>query len=428
MPAAYTSELAEELAADVLDRFLRYVRVDTQSARDRRQSPSTPGQLDLARHARRRAAGDRPRRRRARRQRLRDGDAARPPTARARGRADRARRHEPGRAGRRRRAARPPRPTTAARIELPRGGTVLDPAEMPVLAGKAGHDVVTSSGDTLLGADDKAGVAEIMAAVAYLAAHPELPRPDAAGRLHARRGDRRGRDAVRRRGASAPPAPTRSTAPSSASSRTRRSPAPRWSSSIHGVDVHPGLAKGKLVNAARLAGAVLAALPADRLTPETTAEPRGLHPPFEVVAATRGRARRSARSCATSTTTLLAEHIALLRRTAERGRRRASRARALEVERQAAVPQHAPLRRHVPAGRRRRRAGDPRARGSSRCATPIRGGTDGSILSAKGLPTPNLFTGGHEYHSVREWASVQDMASAAAVVVRLAGLWAEEPA
>ena len=56
---------------------------------------------------------------------------------------------------------------------------------------------------------------------------------------------------------------------------------------------------------------------------------------------------------------------------------------------------------------------------------PIRGGTDGSILSARGLPTPNLFTGGHEFHSVREWASAQDMASAAAVAVRLAGVWAE---
>jgi tripeptide aminopeptidase len=59
---------------------------------------------------------------------------------------------------------------------------------------------------------------------------------------------------------------------------------------------------------------------------------------------------------------------------------------------------------------------------------PIRGGTDGSILSARGLPTPNLFTGGHEYHSVREWASVQDMASAAAVAVRLVGVWAEREA
>ena len=62
-------------------------------------------------------------------------------------------------------------------IELPLEGTVLDPGDDAELAGRAGHDIVTSSGDTLLGADDKAGVAEIMAAVAYLVAHPELPRP-----------------------------------------------------------------------------------------------------------------------------------------------------------------------------------------------------------------------------------------------------------
>src|SRR4029079_17724326 len=60
---------------------------------------------------------------------------------------------------------------------LPRGGTVLDPEAMPELRDAVGHDIVTSSGDTLLGADDKAGVAEIMTALAHLAAHPELPRP-----------------------------------------------------------------------------------------------------------------------------------------------------------------------------------------------------------------------------------------------------------
>ena len=62
-------------------------------------------------------------------------------------------------------------------IDLPRGGTKLDPATMPELATRRGHVIVSSSGDTLLGADDKAGVAEIVTAVAHLAAHPELPRP-----------------------------------------------------------------------------------------------------------------------------------------------------------------------------------------------------------------------------------------------------------
>jgi tripeptide aminopeptidase len=66
-----------------------------------------------------------------------------------------------------------------------------------------------------------------------------------------------------------------------------------------------------------------------------------------------------------------------------------------------------------------------RAEGIEPQNVPIRGGTDGSLLSSMGLPTPNIFTGGSEFHSVREWASVQDMASAAAVAVRLAEEWAK---
>ena len=176
MPSAYTSELAGELAADVLDRFLRYARVDTQSVRDRKGSPSTPGQLDLLRML----VGE-----------LHEiglEDAALDdngyvyatlPSTNGSPHAVGLIAHvdvSPDAPG----AGVEPivhRDYDGARVELPRGGTVLDPADMPVLAGKVGHDVVTSSGDTLLGADDKAGVAEIMAAVAYLAAHPELPRP-----------------------------------------------------------------------------------------------------------------------------------------------------------------------------------------------------------------------------------------------------------
>jgi tripeptide aminopeptidase len=64
-----------------------------------------------------------------------------------------------------------------------------------------------------------------------------------------------------------------------------------------------------------------------------------------------------------------------------------------------------------------------RAEGIEPVQRPIRGGTDGSLLSEMGLPTPNLFTGGHEYHSAREWASLQEMAAAAATLVRLAEVW-----
>jgi tripeptide aminopeptidase len=66
-----------------------------------------------------------------------------------------------------------------------------------------------------------------------------------------------------------------------------------------------------------------------------------------------------------------------------------------------------------------------RAEGIEPVMNPIRGGTDGSRLSEMGLPTPNIFAGGHDFHSVREWVSVQDMAAAAATVVRLAAVWAD---
>ncbi len=69
-----------------------------------------------------------------------------------------------------------------------------------------------------------------------------------------------------------------------------------------------------------------------------------------------------------------------------------------------------------------------RRAGADPSRTIIRGGTDGARLTERGLPTPNLFTGGQDYHSVREWASVQDMGAAAATIVELVRLWGEKPA
>ena len=106
---------------------------------------------------------------------------------------------------------------------------------------------------------------------------------------------------------------------------------------------------------------------------------------------------------------LLEQHVALVRRTAEEV--------SPEVEFEA-KPQYSNMRQYLDAFPEvvERAAQAIRAEGVEVVRVPIRGGTDGSILSARGLPTPNLFTGGHEYHSKREWASVQDMASAAAEV------------
>jgi tripeptide aminopeptidase len=189
---------------------------------------------------------------------------------------------------------------------------------------------------------------------------------------------------------------------------------------IEGVEVHPGYATGKLVNAATLAGRVLAALPAD-LTPERTGGRDGFIHVFEVAGdAGRATIRAIVRDFDDDK---LEQHVAVLRRTAEEVVASEPRAKlAVDVK-----PQYPNMRSYLDRRPEIVAAAEEalRREGYEPRKVPIRGGTDGSVLSARGLLTPNLFTGGHEFHSVREWASVHDMASAAAVGVRLAGVWAE---
>jgi tripeptide aminopeptidase len=420
MLASYTSALAEKLAPDVLDRFLRYVRIDTQSRRDRISSPSTTGQLELGRVlvAELEAAG------------LDDvhldengyvlgtlvGNGAAgdevigliahmdtSPEAPGRGVEPLVHRSYDG-----------------GVIELPREGTVLDPAAIPELSDRIGHDIVTSSGDTLLGADDKAGVAEMTACVAHLAAHPERPRPTL--RVAFTPDEEIGEGAtlfdIDRFGARC--------AYTLDGSELGELQDETFSAreaivTVRGVDVHPGQATGKLVNALRLAARIVAALPADTLTPETTEGREGFIHPYEITgSAAKAEVRMIIRDFDDDR---LERHVALLERTANEVIAAEPRAR-LELK---VREQYRNMRRfldEVPGVADAAEAAI-RAEGIEPLRRPIRGGTDGSRLSEMGLPTPNIFTGGHEYHSVREWASVQDMAAAAAVVVRLAKVWSE---
>src|SRR6201996_4908231 len=253
--AAFTSELAESLSGETLERFQRYVRVDTQARRERDGSPSTPGQLDLGPRLV------------AEREEIGLADAALddngyvPATLPATG-------EEPmptiGLIAHL--DVSPDAPAAGVEplvhpgydggvIELPRGGTVLDPAAMPALADKAGEDIVTSSGDTLLGADDKAGIAEIMAAIAHLAAHPELPRPNL--RIAFTPDEEIGMGAslfdVEAFGASCAYTMDGSTLGELQDETFTGAEA---IIDIEGGDVHPGFATGKLVNAARLAARI----------------------------------------------------------------------------------------------------------------------------------------------------------------------------
>jgi tripeptide aminopeptidase len=414
----FTSALAESLSGDALERFQRYVRVDTQAARERTGSPSTPGQLELGRLLVDELSA------------IGLADAALDdngyvtatlpatggedlptigliahldvsPDAPAAGVEPLVHRDYDGGA-----------------IELPRGGTVLDPASMAHLADKVGEDIVTSSGDTLLGADDKAGVAEIMTAVAHLAAHPELPRPNL--RIAFTPDEEIGLGAslfdVEAFGALCAYTIDGSTIGELQDETFTGAEA---IIDIEGVDVHPGFATGKLVNAARLASRIVAALPADRLSPETTSGREGFIHVYEMEGtAAAARIRAIVRDFDDD---LLDQHVALLREIAERVVGEEPTAR-LKFESKAQYPN---MRRHLEAVPEAVEVAERaiRAEGVEPIRNPIRGGTDGSMLSAMGLPTPNIFAGGHDFHSVREWISVRDMAAAAAVIVRLAGEW-----
>jgi tripeptide aminopeptidase len=420
--APYTSPLAEGLAPDVLDRFTRYVRIDTQSRRDRETSPSTPGQLELGRllTAELLEAG------------LEDAEldengyvmATLPATG---DRAD----HggpvigliahvdtSPDAPGR---GVEPlvHREYDGGVIELPRDGTKLEPEAMPELADKLGHDIVTASGDTLLGADDKAGVAEIMTAIAYLAAHPEIPRPTV--RVAFTPDEEIGLGAslfdLDRFGAAC--------AYTLDGSELGEIQDESFSAleallTIHGVEVHPGQATQRLASALRLAAKVVAALP-DGLTPEQSSDREGFIHPYEL-RATVGSAhlRLILRDFDEDR---LQGYTELLERTVHDVLAQSPRARyELEFRRQ-----YRNMRNYLDSVPAVLAAAEEAVRGEGiePVRNPIRGGTDGSLLSEMGLPTPNLFTGGHEYHSPREWASLQEMAAAAATLVRLAEVWTQ---
>jgi tripeptide aminopeptidase len=418
---AFRSKLARELAGDALERFVRYVVIDTQSDPRSDSYPSTDRQLDLSRllvdelreigvtdasldehgyvTATLPATADR--------------DV---PTIGLIAHVDTV----PGVPS----AGVKPQVVRFEGTELPLPGDakqVLRTEDMPELANHVGHDLVTSDGTTLLGADDKGGVAEIMAAVAYLARHPEIEHgpiriaftPDeeiGAGTDHFD---------IEAFGAEIAYTLDGSTA---GEIQDETFSALAAAVVFVGRGVHPGSAKGVLVNAVKLAADFIGRLPKDRLSPETTEEREGfVHP---------GHVEGNDGRCTVELILRafdedeLREHEALVRRLAEETVASEPRAGVeVSVKRQYRNMKEY-LRGHPraleAAHEAIRRAGlEPRS-------SLIRGGTDGSRLSEKGLPTPNLFTGGHEYHSLREWICVQDMGSAAETVVHLVQVWAED--
>ena len=297
-------------------------------------------------------------------------------------------------------------------------GQVLSPRNSPYLEQKVGDDIVTASGATLLGADDKAGVAIIMTAARYLLAHPELPH----GRL--RIGFTPDEEIARGVHANLPgdlAVDVAYTLDGAALGEVVYETFSADAATIHiqGVSIHPGWAKDKLVNALHLAAKLVMTLPHATLTPETTDARQG----FIHLYGLNGTAAAAdlkfiLRSFEREE---LEQQAELLRKVCAAVEASEPRARiTCEI-----TPQYRNMRYWLEDDMRPVELAMEACRqaGIEPFSQPIRGGTDGSRLTEMGLPTPNLFTGMQNIHGPLEWVSVQDMARATEMCIKLAELW-----
>ena len=301
---------------------------------------------------------------------------------------------------------------------------VLDPAVIAELARAKGKDIVTASGRTLLGADDKAGVAEVMTLAAYLLAHPEIrhgtvrvcftPDEEIGRGVDHLDLDQLGAQAAYTLDGENPGEVVWETFSADQAVVT-----------LEGIATHPGEAKKQgMLNAVHLAGKLLAALPREFSAPETTEGRQGYLHPSRI----EGSVER------TTIMFILRDHE--LPGLEEKGRRLLGLCQGL----QAAEPR-ARIRCEIRPQYRNmgywlKKDMTPvdlaydamRAVGLEPASPATRGGTDGSRLTERGLPTPNLFCGGHNAHGPLEWVAVQDMELAVRACVELVQVWEQKGA
>ncbi len=419
MAADVHTPLAAQLAENAAERFLRYARIDTQSDEDSESYPSTAKQLDLLRLL----AGE------LEELGLEDVTlddhgyviATLPSTVPHEtqtialfAHVDTAREVSGANVD--------PQRVRYEGGEIPLGssGSAIRPSESPELQHHVGHELITTDGTTLLGADDKAGVAEIMAAVAYLTTHPEVKHGTV--KVVFNPDEEIGRGVVHlpidTLGAVAAYTVDGSTA---GEVQTETFSGAQLRMHVKGRAIHPGWAKNELVNAIKLASAVIEKLPKDALSPETTDEREGFVHPIAINGdSSEVELRFIVRDFEDDQ---LAEHVELLRGIAAEVAATDERC-TIEVESfiqyrnmRDTLARHPAVVANLEAAVRRV--------GLEPQRTAIRGGTDGSALTEMGLPTPNVFTGGHDAHSEREWICVEDMGLAAATIVELAKIWCE---
>lgn len=298
---------------------------------------------------------------------------------------------------------------------------IIKLADHKDLADQIGNDIITASGTTLLGADDKAGVAEIMDAARLLMANPAIKHGTIKILFTPDEEIGRGVDKANLEKLGADFAYTMDGEKAGTiEDETFSADAARLT--IHGVSVHPGFAKGKMQNALKIAAEIIQSLPTERLSPESTSKDQGfVHPNNISGAVEKAVIDFIIRDHKTAN---LQAHVAELEAIAQAIiAKYPNCSYELQVKEQyrnmkEVLDQYPQIMEIGVAAITR--AGMTAERRS------IRGGTDGSRLSFMGLPCPNIFAGGHAFHGKQEWVSVQDMQKAVLTILHVANLWEEK--
>lgn len=306
-------------------------------------------------------------------------------------------------------------------IVLPGDPTqVIRAADHPALKDQIGNDIVTTDGTTLLGADNKAGLAEIMDAAHFLLHNPQIKHGAIKILFTPDEEIGRGVDKVDLKKLGADFAYTID-GETAGNIEDETFSADAATITIEGVSAHPGFAKGKMEHAIKIAAAIVERLPKNTCSPETTEGKEGFLHPIGIT----GALEKATLSLIVRDFTEqgLQEKEALLEAIVKEVMKRFPRSTyQLEIKQQyrnmkQVIDRHPEIIEY--AMEATRRAGLEPAKNS------IRGGTDGSRLSFMGLPCPNIFAGEHAFHSRLEWVSVQDMEKAVQTIVHLATIWEE---
>jgi tripeptide aminopeptidase len=307
-------------------------------------------------------------------------------------------------------------------IVLPGDTTkIIDVANNPELLDMIGFDIITTDGTTLLGADDKAGIAEIMDAINYLIQHPEVKHGTIKVCFTPDEEVGRGTEKFNVAKFGAKYAYTIDGS-SRGEVETETFSADAVVIKLHGKNVHPGYAKGKMINAIKLASEFLESLPKDTLSPETTEKREGYVHPVGIE----------------GNETLVTLKFIIRDFDAKKLKEYESLLKSL-VEKTVANYKGAGFDFQVIEQYRNMKYildDHPEVQANAEEAlkrlnvlplnSAIRGGTDGSRLSYMGLPTPNLFAGGHNFHAFYEYVAIQDMEMAVKMIVTLAQVWEEK--